>query len=157
MAPFLSFTAEEAWGHFGGKQSIFFETYHDLGQADAALLSKWQRLREVREVVNKDIEAVRANGLLGSALQAHLQLQAPAADLALLQSLGDDLKFVFITSAVTLTQGDALNVHVLVSNDTKCERCWHYRSDVGHDATHPTLCGRCTSNLYGDGETRHFA
>ncbi|MEY4363774.1 MAG: Isoleucine--tRNA ligase [Pseudomonadota bacterium] len=157
MAPFLSFTAEEAWGHFEGKQSIFFETYHDLGQPDAALLAKWQRLRDIREVVNKDIEAVRADGKLGSALQANLQLHAAADDLALLQSLGDDLKFVFITSAVSLLQGDALGVQVKVSDATKCERCWHYRDDVGHDAAHPTLCGRCTSNLFGNGETRRFA
>ena len=157
MAPFLSFTAEEAWGHFGGKRSIFFETYHDLGQPDAALLAKWQRLRDIHEVINKDIEAVRADGKLGSPLQANLQLHAPADDLAILQSLGDDLKFVFITSAVSLAQGDALSVQVKVSEAAKCERCWHYRDDVGHDATHPSLCGRCTSNLFGDGEARHFA
>ena len=77
--------------------------------------------------------------------------------MALLSSLGDDLKFVFITSAVTLSAGDALHVQVQVSDATKCERCWHYRDDVGHDAAHPTLCGRCTSNLFGDGEVRHVA
>jgi len=179
MAPFLSFTAEEAWqvfgkwnvsytevngvlrarGYVGGGQpkSIFFETYHDLGQADAELLAKWQRLRDIREVVNKDIEAVRTEGKLGSALQANLQLQAGSDDLALLQSLGDDLKFVFITSAVSLASGDALSVQVKVSEAAKCDRCWHYRDDVGHDAAHPTLCGRCTNNLFGDGETRQFA
>ncbi len=74
-----------------------------------------------------------------------------------LGSLGDDLKFVFITSRVTLQAGDALAVQVTVSEAAKCERCWHYRDDVGHDAAHPTLCGRCTSNLYGAGETRTVA
>jgi len=157
MAPFLSFTAEEAWGHFGGQQSIFFETFHRLDTSDTALLNKWQRIREIREAVNKDIETVRANGQLGSSLQALLHLQVPADDMALLSSLGDDLKFVFITSAVTLSAGDALHVQVQVSDDAKCERCWHYRDDVGHDAAHPTLCGRCTSNLFGDGEVRHVA
>jgi len=95
--------------------------------------------------------------LLGSALQANITLQANAEDYALLSSLGEDLKFVFITSAMALTQGEALATQVRVSPDAKCERCWHYRDDVGLDAAHPALCGRCTSNLYGAGEVRHFA
>ena len=158
MAPFLSFTAEEAWKTFGTSESIFFETFSDLGTPDAALLAKWARIREIRDLVNKDIEAVRAEGKVGASLQANITLTAPAADHALLASLGDDLKFVFITSQVTLQAGDAqaanIEVEVAVSEAAKCERCWHYRDDVGHDTAHPTLCGRCTSNLYGAGETR---
>ncbi|PIT79224.1 isoleucine--tRNA ligase [Limnohabitans sp. JirII-31] len=157
MAPFLSFTAEEAWGLFGNSESIFLETFVDLGQADTALLAKWARIGEIRNAVNKDIETVRADGKLGSSLQANIALQANASDYTLLSSLGEDLKFVFITSAIVLTQGEALATQVSVSSDAKCERCWHYRDDVGHDAAHPTLCGRCTSNLYGDGEVRHCA
>jgi isoleucyl-tRNA synthetase len=157
MAPFLSFTAEEAWSTFGSSESIFFETFSDLGQADEGLLAKWNRIREIRDIANKDIEAVRAEGKVGASLQAELTVQAPAADHALLASLGDDLKFVFITSKVTLQAADALAVQVAVSNATKCERCWHYSDDVGHDAAHPTLCGRCNSNLYGAGETRTVA
>ncbi|WP_408595380.1 isoleucine--tRNA ligase, partial [Limnohabitans sp.] len=157
MAPFLSFTAEEAWGLFGHSESIFLETFVDLGQADTTLLAKWARIGEIRNAVNKDIETVRAEGKLGSSLQANIALQANAEDYALLSSLGEDLKFVFITSALALTQGEALATQVSVSPDAKCERCWHYRDDVGHDAAHPTLCGRCTSNLYGEGEVRHCA
>ena len=157
MAPFLSFTAEEAWGLFGNSESIFLETFVDLGQTDTALLAKWARIGEIRNAVNKDIETVRADGKLGSSLQANIALQANASDYTLLSSLGEDLKFVFITSAIALTQGEALATQVSVSSDAKCERCWHYRDDVGHDAAHPTLCGRCTSNLYGDGEVRHCA
>jgi isoleucyl-tRNA synthetase len=157
MSPFLSFTAEEAWGMFGNSESIFLETFVDLGPVDSALLAKWARIGEIRNAVNKDIEAVRAEGKLGSSLQANIALQVNADDYALLNSLGEDLKFVFITSAIALTRGEALATQVHVSPDTKCERCWHYRDDVGHDATHPTLCGRCTSNLYGDGEVRHCA
>ena len=157
MAPFLSFTAEEAWKNFGTSESIFFETFSDLGQADESLLAKWSRIREVRDVVNKDIEAVRAEGKVGASLQANITLMAPATDHALLASLGEDLKFVFITSKVTLQAGDALAVQVAVSEAAKCERCWHYRDDVGHDSAHPTLCGRCTSNLHGAGETRTVA
>jgi len=157
MAPFLSFTAEEAWKTFGSSESIFFETFSDLGTPDAALLAKWSRIREIRDTANKDIEAVRAEGKVGASLQANITVTAPAADHALLASLGNDLKFVFITSKVTLQAGDALAVQVAVSEATKCERCWHYSDDVGHDADHPTLCGRCTSNLHGAGETRTVA
>ncbi len=157
MAPFLSFTAEEAWKVFGSSESIFMETYSALGTPDAALLAKWNRIREIRDVVNKDIEALRADGKVGASLQAEVTLTVGADDHALLASLGEDLKFVFITSAIKLVAGDAISTSVEASKHAKCERCWHYRDDVGHDATHPTLCGRCTSNLHGAGETRKVA
>jgi isoleucyl-tRNA synthetase len=165
MAPFLSFTAEEAWAVLGAegktpadnKESIFMDTYVGFAAPDAALLAKWGRIREIREAVNKDIETLRAAGQVGSSLQANVTLTVPAADHAILSSLGDDLKFIFITSAITLVEGDAVSAGVIASNSVKCERCWHYRDDVGADAAHPSLCGRCTSNLYGAGETRVFA
>ncbi|MBA3593001.1 MAG: isoleucine--tRNA ligase [Pseudomonadota bacterium] len=157
MAPFLSFTAEEAWKVFGSSESIFMETYSDLGAPDEALLAKWTRMRELRDVVNKDIEALRADGKVGSSLQANVALQVGLDDHALLASLEEDLKFVFITSAIELIAGDALSIRVKTSFDTKCERCWHYRADVGRDPAHPTICGRCTSNLFGAGEDRRFA
>ncbi len=157
MAPFLSVTAEEAWRFVGKSESIFLETYADLGAADASLLEKWARIQAIRAVANKEIETVRAQGQLGSSLQANLRVQLPAADLALLQSLGDDLKFVFITSAVALGEAPELAVTVSVSTAPKCERCWHYRDDVGADTAHPGLCGRCVSNLHGAGETRQVA
>jgi len=159
MAPFLSFTAEEAWKVFApGKASIFVETYGDVSSwGDEALLAKWSRIREIREAVNKDIEAVRTAGQVGSSLQAEITLTASAADHALLASLGDDLKFVTITSKAVLAMGDELKISVAPSAARKCERCWHYRDDVGHDPAHPTICGRCTSNLFGAGETRRVA
>ena len=157
MAPFLSFTAEEAWKIFGASESIFIETYAEFPAPDTALLAKWSRIREVRDAVNKDIEALRADGKVGSSLQANVVLQVNADDHALLASLGDDLKFVFITSAIELIAGDALQASVSASIDAKCERCWHYRADVGIDPAHPTICGRCTSNLFGLGEDRKFA
>jgi isoleucyl-tRNA synthetase len=160
MAPFLSFTAEEAWGQFAGgasQGSIFFETYADLGTPDEALLAKWTQVRAVRETVNKEIEAVRTAGAVGASLQATVAITAPQADFELLASLGEDLKFVLITSAVTLATGDALAVTVTPSTAPKCERCWHYRDDVGANPAHPTICGRCDSNLHGEGEARHCA
>ncbi|MCR5865036.1 isoleucine--tRNA ligase [Aquincola sp. J276] len=157
MAPFLSFTAEEAWRVFGGKQTIFVEHYWSLPQADEGLIAKWNRVHAVRDAVNKAIEAVRAEGAVGSSLQATVTVGAPAEDHAILASLGDDLKFVFITSEAVLAAADELSIQVTPSTATKCERCWHWRDDVGVDTAHPTICGRCTSNLYGEGETRRFA
>ena len=157
MAPFLSFTAEEAWKIFGDSDSIFMETFSALGQSDDGLLAKWRRIREIRDAVNKDIEALRAAGQVGASLQACVTLTVAPEDHALLASLGDDLKFVFITSTIELIAGSALQVSAKASFDAKCERCWHYSADVGHDAAHPTLCGRCTSNLFGSGEDRKVA
>ena len=159
MAPFLSFTAEEAWRVLSpGSASIFVETYLDAsGWRDDALLAKWSRLRAIREAANKEIETLREAGRVGSSLQAELTITAPEADHALLASLGDDLRFVTITSKASVVPGDALAVAVVPSAAPKCERCWHYRDDVGSDAAHPTICGRCTSNLDGPGEARTIA
>ena len=165
MAPFLSFTAEEAWAVLGAagktpgatRESIFMDSYIDLPGADNALLAKWTRIREIRDGVNKDIETLRADGKVGSSLQATVVLTVAADDHALLASLGQDLKFVFITSKVTLNAGEALAIQSSSSDDSKCERCWHYSADVGADSAHAGLCGRCISNLHGAGEQRKFA
>ncbi|MCC7285110.1 MAG: class I tRNA ligase family protein, partial [Burkholderiaceae bacterium] len=158
MAPFLSFTAEEAYAVFDGTGgSIFTQTYWRFDAPDEALLAKWARIREIRDAANKEIENLRAAGSVGSSLQATLTVHAAAQDHALLASLGDALKSVFITSAAKLLPADALRVEVAPSSATKCERCWHYRDDVGADARHPALCGRCVSNLFGGGELRTVA
>jgi isoleucyl-tRNA synthetase len=153
MAPILSFTAEELWQVFTGKQddSIFFHTWHELPRpADgAALLSKWQRLRELRDPVRKSIETLRAEGRVGSSLQAEVALHADGTDYERLASLGDELKYLLLTSAATLARG-ALSVSVEPSKHAKCERCWHYRPDVSSEG----LCGRCQGNLSGQGEAR---
>ncbi|OYV01289.1 MAG: hypothetical protein CFE45_05520 [Burkholderiales bacterium PBB5] len=161
MAPFMSFTAEEAWAIFApGRDSIFLQTYWPLATPDAALLAKWAQIRSAREAVNKAIEDVRTAGGVGSSLQATVAVSAPPEMHAVLASLGDDLKFVFITSAATLTagaDGSALSVQVTPSTAPKCERCWHWRDDVGADPAHPTICGRCTASLQGHDEPRRAA
>ncbi|MEX8504711.1 isoleucine--tRNA ligase [Leptothrix ochracea] len=160
MAPFLSFTAEEAWTHFAGAKhqgSIYFETFWPFTTPNEALLAKWARIRAIRELANKEIEAVRTTGQVGASLQATLTITAGADDAALLRSLGADLKFVTITSTATVVDGEALQVLVTPSTATKCERCWHYTDDIGSDPDHPTLCGRCASNLDGAGEVRAVA
>ncbi len=159
MAPFLSFTAEEAWRTIGKSESIFLETFTDLGTSNTALMDKWATLQQVREIANKEIENKRTTGVVGASLQAELVIHCDGAAYDALASLGHDLKFVFITSKVSLVKvsGSGLSVEVKASEATKCERCWHYSDDVGHNPAHPTLCGRCDSNLHGDGEVRHFA
>jgi isoleucyl-tRNA synthetase len=157
MAPFLSFTAEEAWTTFGKSESIFLETFTEFGTVNAALLDKWHAVQHVRDIANKEIENKRTEGLVGASLQAELVIHCDGAAYDALTSLGEDLKFVFITSKVTLVKGEGLRVVVNASAAPKCERCWHYSDDVGHNPAHPTLCGRCDSNLHGSGEVRHFA
>ncbi|CDG81832.1 isoleucine--tRNA ligase [Janthinobacterium agaricidamnosum] len=169
MAPMLSFTAEEAWAIFAGPQAyaasdetIFTQTYWELPavQDGAALLEKYTALRAVRTDVTKQLEDLRTSGAIGSSLQAELTIKAAPAKYKLLSSLADDLKFVFITSqanAVEVADEAAETVTVTASGAAKCERCWHYRSDVGSHAEHATLCGRCVSNLFGAGEKRRFA
>jgi isoleucyl-tRNA synthetase len=165
MAPFLSFTAEEAWPVLAGSAnqgSIFFETFSALPSPNEALLAKWSRIRAIRDQANKAIEDLRVAGAVGASLQATLTITAGADDAALLRSLGDDLRFVTITSAATVVDGTELAVAVAPSTAAKCERCWHYRDDVGSDPAHPTVCGRCVSNLNeaagsGAGESRSVA
>ncbi len=160
MAPFLSFTAEEVWKVLGASESIFMETYWSFRAVpggEISLPAKWSRIRALRELVNKEIETLRADGKVGSSLQAVVTLTVPADDHELLASLGFDLKFVFITSALDLLEGEAIQISVQPSTAVKCERCWHYSDDVGVDPAHPTICGRCVSNLNGEGEVRTFA
>jgi isoleucyl-tRNA synthetase len=158
MAPVLSFTAEELWQVFTGdaEDSVFFHTWHELPRpADAdALLAKWDRLRELRDPVRKKIESLRAEGRVGSSLQAEASFFADGRDYELLTSLGDDLKYVFLTSAAHVGHASGeTRVEVKPSLDPKCERCWHYRPDVNSEG----LCGRCVSNIHGPGETRTHA
>ncbi len=160
MAPILSFTGEEVWAQLAGEDgSVFLHSWHDLpvqaGEAD--LLERWSRIRAVRADVQKELETVRVAGGIGSSLQAEVTLHASPGTQALLAPLGDDLRFVLITSQARVVGADADRVDVTPSAAKKCERCWHYRADVDANAGHPGLCGRCVSNLYGDGEVRRHA
>ncbi|MDP2110438.1 MAG: isoleucine--tRNA ligase [Thiobacillus sp.] len=161
MAPILSFTGEEVWSELSGSSddSVFLHTWHELpSQADEAdLLDRWTRIRALRAEVQKELETVRVAGAIGSSLQAEVTLAASPDTLALLAPLGDDLRFVLITSQARVVTADTDRVEVTPSAAKKCERCWHYRDDVDVHADHPGLCGRCVSNLYGDGEARTHA
>ena len=161
LAPVLSFTAEEAWRILRPEDAtIFVRTWREAVPvvADGApLLGKWSTILAARAAVLKEIEAVRQSGRIGSSLQAEVTISTPEPAYSALASLGDDLRFVTITSAARVEQGDVLAIAVNPSGGEKCERCWHWRSDVGEDAAHPTLCGRCIANLHGAGEPRAHA
>jgi isoleucyl-tRNA synthetase len=164
MAPLLSFTAEEAWKVLKKKTggTIFIETFAALPSVadEATLVDKWTRIRAVRADVQKKLEPLRERGEIGSSLQSEVDVHANAETAALLETLGDELKFVLITSGARSTSvGESSDQQILVtpSAHAKCGRCWHWRVDVGRDADHPTICGRCVSNLFGDGESRSFA
>jgi len=163
MAPILSFTAEEAWAILYPKDpTIFVHQWKDMLPAisdSAALIAKWERILEVRQAALKGIEERRELGEIGSSLQADVVVGAGKTHFDALASLGDDLRFVLITSSAKVEHRDADGFELTVTRapHAKCERCWHYRADVGRDPAYPTLCGRCVSNLFGPGEPRSFA
>lgn len=163
MAPVLSFTAEEAFKVFSPNESetIFTERFEPLPEVAGAeaLLAKWDAVRTVRADLQKKIEELRGEGQIGSSLQAVVRIEATPAVYDALASLGDELRFVMIVSAVELVKSADEETHFAVSasKEGKCERCWHYVAGIGSDAEHPTLCPRCASNLFGAGEKRLFA
>ncbi|MGH8800091.1 MAG: isoleucine--tRNA ligase, partial [Casimicrobiaceae bacterium] len=162
MAPILSFTAEEAWRIVHpADATIFAGTWSGTRPAAPPhgmdFATRWTAIMGVRDAVLKRLEMSRERGEIGSSLQAEIAITAPTPVYEALASIGDDLRFVMITSAATLARGGKLDIQVKPSEHPKCERCWHYRADVGADTKHPTLCGRCMANLYGGGEPRRFA
>jgi len=176
IAPVLSFTAEEIHQHVPGdrSESIFLETWYEgLFELDDAADERlrWQRIMRVREEVSKSIEAVRREGRAGSSLAVEVDLWLDGALREAVDSLGDELRFVMLTSDARAGNLDAapadaeridldegvIALRVTPSEHRKCVRCWHYRADVGSDAEHPELCGRCVENVVGSGEIRRVA
>jgi len=163
MAPILSFTADEIWQTLGldADKTVFEEIWyslpeHSLTDAD---IRAWEDILAVRALVNKAIEEKRSAGLVGSSLQSEIDIYTQSDSYESLRRLGDDLRFVLITSRATVHEvvDAGLRIVVTPSSYAKCDRCWHYRADVGADAEHPHICGRCVSNLFGNGEVRSHA
>ena len=176
MAPILSFTADEIWGHMRGarEESVFLATWHELPEVpldagDGLDGEAWARILGVREVVNKALEQARAAGAIGGSLDAEVEIYAGAELHQALARLGDELRFLLIVSDARLareTEAPPESVrHELATHDElwlvvrpsphpKCVRCWHRRPDVGSHPGHPELCGRCVTNVEGPGEDR---
>ena len=170
VAPILSYTADEIWRHLPAntehgprEDNVLFTTWYDglaLLPADAALSDEdFKRLLELRDSVSKTLEPMRAAGQIGAALEAEISLRCGVADQNWLAPLADELRFLFISGDVEVIADDGIqDIAVLATrtSKSKCVRCWHYRADVGVDAAHPELCGRCASNVAGAGEERHW-
>jgi isoleucyl-tRNA synthetase len=175
LAPILSFTAEEIWRHMPGQrpESVFFSTWAELPSGDvAATTVDWSAVLATRTAVLRELERLRVGGAIGAPLDADVKLYAVPAVRAALAPLGDELRFVLITSGAQVHAAEArpeqavpadpaaesgLWIHVQPAGEAKCVRCWHKRADVGSDPAHPELCARCVVNLDGAGETRRFA
>lgn len=164
VAPILTFTADELWGYLPGEHAghVLFTTWYDgLAPlpADAQLnAADFDQLLAVREQVAKVLEPMRANGAIGAALEAEITIAASEEQAARWQPLADELRFLFISGDVQVRPAttDEVFVSAQPTTKTKCVRCWHHRADVGSNADHPELCGRCVSNITGAGEVRSW-
>ena len=164
MAPILSFTANEIWQTLGldADKTVFEDIWYALPAHDLSenQLNAWSAIISVRGQAAKEIEVLRTAGQVGSSLQAELEFYVPGAHFDALNSLGDDLRFVMITSSAKVYKATSEAEHKILvkpSVHKKCDRCWHYRADVGVDTEHPQICRRCVSNLFGTGEARSHA
>ena len=175
IAPILSFTADELWQYIPGErsESVFEQTWYDgltpLADDEELDGAFWSTVQEVKDGVNKVLEVARNEGRVGGSLKTEVTLYCDADLKAGLAKLGEELRFVTLTSDARLadlseagedaldTELEGLKVSVAASEQPKCARCWHQRPDVGRDEAHPELCGRCVENVAGDGEVRHYA
>ena len=179
LMPILSFTAEDIWQRIPGERgdSVLLEEWYELPhrvESDNNAMNQkfWQQAIAVREEVGKQLETLRVAGDIGSSLAAEVDLYCTAALYDELAKLGDELRFVLITSyarihpesecpadaiEMTLDEKDTVWINVKASSHEKCVRCWHHREDVGAEAEHPELCGRCVENVAGVGEDRRYA
>lgn len=173
LAPVLSFTAEEIWHHMPERKtaSVFLETWHSFPAMDDTVVdcSFWNDVMTVRQAVARELEKLRIAGDIGSGLDAEVDIYCDDSWQERLRRLGDELRFVFITSYVRIhslsekksstveTEIKGITLRVAPSTFPKCIRCWHHREDVGVDQEHPQLCARCVQNVAGAGETRSYA
>ena len=175
IAPVLSFTAEEIWKFMPGAasrpESVLLTTWSKLPEI-AEPQVEWAQMLELRAAVSRELEKLRVSGAIGAPLDASVTLYARDAEFESLNKLGDELRFVFITSEAGVAPASARPADAVAAGDTadnavwisvkpvgygKCVRCWHKRPDVGAHAAHPELCGRCVSNVAGAGEERRYA
>ena len=163
IAPILSFTAEEIWQRIPGQdaESVFVSQWYEFPDAAEEEAFDWTKLRQVRDTVARHLEQLRTEDRIGSSLDADVEVQCDGELYQAVNALGDELRFLLITSAATVTETsvdaeDSVAVQVTASEANKCVRCWHRRPDVGSDETHPELCSRCVENVAGSGEQRRF-
>lgn len=182
MAPILSFTAQEIWQALPAPATgerdefvftgVWFDGLAKMPENTALGNEYWSELLLVRGEVNRALELARKEKIVGKALEAQVTLYATADLAAKLAKLGEELRFVLITSKATIeivadaeqlpdntaeTDVEGLWLSVAAATGDKCDRCWHVTEDVGCDEAHPELCGRCVTNVDGVGEQRKYA
>jgi isoleucyl-tRNA synthetase len=172
LAPILSFTAEEAWGYLPGvpNESVFLNLWHQFpAGAERNLAIDWPALIALKADVGRELERLRAAGLLGSSLEAEVTVYVPQDQAARFEPLREELRFLLITSyAHVLTPSELPASAVKASHEDvwfevapsaqpKCVRCYQLRADVGSNPKHPEICARCVLNVDGPGEERHLA
>lgn len=191
MAPILSFTAEEIWQNipvlkqdtnniYNDHTSVFTTLWDkklasdldNLVNDETFTLDYWQKIIEIRIAINKQLESLRASGMIGSALQAEIVIYAQEPDFSMLKELHNELKFVLITSKAEVkllsdqpdqsanllaTDLENIKLAIIKSNHAKCVRCWHYCEDIGTHTDHPEICNRCYTNVVEEGEVRLYA
>jgi isoleucyl-tRNA synthetase len=175
LAPILSYTSDEIWSFMPGKrsESVFLETWHEMPKVQAEAVD-WNAFIALKTAVGQELEKLRAAGTIGSSLAAEVEVFCNDEHLAKFQALGEELRFLLITSKATVKRvsnaagppagaikvpevaSDGVWIRVQASSAQKCERCWHHREDVGTAVDHPTLCARCVTNVTGPGESRTF-
>ena len=161
-APILSFTSEEIWQTHpslkGQNESIFLSKYFESKQEGECVISSsdWARIFEIKDIVNQSIERLRNENKLKGSLDSNVIISANEEDKSILEKLGPELHFVFISSQASVTDGDTLSIQIDQISDEKCTRCWHRDSTVGESKDHPEICSRCEENIDQLGESRSF-
>ncbi|MCK5663109.1 MAG: isoleucine--tRNA ligase, partial [Thiotrichaceae bacterium] len=163
IAPILSFTAEDIWQHIPGKRrdSVLLETWYEglfaLPDDADKNTTFWQQIFDLREQVTKTLEELRRSEVIGSSLEAEVDIYCEEPLYTQLTSLDDELRFVFISAYARVHKSDNFRLEAKLCEHPKCVRCWHHREDVGTHSDHPELCGRCVDNIQGNGEQRRYA
>ena len=173
LAPILTFTAEEIWQSLPGVRtdSVFLSNWHALPKKARMENIDWDLILDVRQAVSKELERVRAEGEIGAPLDAWIHIFCEPNLMTTLETLGDELRFVFITSEAKVSpeeqrpkdsvavcsESTQFWIKLGRSEEGKCTRCWHRRDDVGSYDKHEELCGRCVGNVEGSGELRVYA
>ncbi|MFD1382585.1 isoleucine--tRNA ligase [Rhodanobacter aciditrophus] len=176
ISPILSFTADEIWQALPGEhsESVFLDTWYEglfeLSGDEALGRDFWKQVLDAKMATNKVLEAARKDGKIKASLSAEITLYCDAKLEETLAKLGEELRFVLISSEAKVaplaeapadavaSELEGLKVVVKVTEHNKCARCWHHREEVGKREAHPELCDRCISNLpEGEGEERHYA
>jgi len=162
IAPILSYTAEEIWQtHPSLKEqgeSIFLNTYgYKETYNEVKITSEnWSRIFEIKDLVNQSIEKMRSENNIKGSLDSIVTLHLEDEDYSLLQKIGKELHFIFISTDAQIKKADSFSIEISVSDDPKCSRCWHRCKSVGTIEGHEEACSRCIENIENDGELRHF-